>query len=221
MGLARESSLLKDVPVISIANPIETDIYRPGSQKDARERLKLPHDKKIILFGAANVSDPRKGMSHLIYALNQMAKEVPRDKAELVIFGKAPDSLSEQFPYPVHLMHYIKSRERLIDLYHAADVFVLPSLEDNLPNTVMEALACGLPVVAFRIGGVPEMVVHGVCGYLAAPGNGMGLARGLQELLFSDNATDIRQSARQKVEENYAPEKVAGQYLSLYKSLLK
>lgn len=221
LGLARESSLLKDVPVISIANPIETDIYRPGSQKDARERLKLPYDKKIILFGAANVSDPRKGMSHLIYALNQMAKEVPRDKAELVIFGKAPDSLSEQFPYPVHLMHYIKSRERLIDLYHAADVFVLPSLEDNLPNTVMEALACGLPVVAFRIGGVPEMVVHGVCGYLAAPGNGMGLARGLQELLFSDNATDIRQSARQKVEENYAPEKVAGQYLSLYKSLLK
>lgn len=220
-GLASEASLLKDFPVISIPNPIETDVFCPGSQQEARERLKLPADKKIILFGAANVSDPRKGMSHLIYALNQLAKEVSRDKVDLVVFGKTPDSLPEQFPYPVHLMHYIHSRDTLIDLYRAADVFVLPSLEDNLPNTVMEALACGLPVAAFRIGGVPEMVVHGACGYLAAPGNGMGLARGIQELLFGNNASELRHNARQKVEKCYSPEKVAGEYLSLYQSLLK
>lgn len=221
MGRAMEASLFKEVSVQTIPNPIDTGNYCPGSQKEARERLNLPGDKKIILFGAANVSDPRKGMSHLIYALNQMAKEIPREKVDLVVFGKTPDSMPEQMPYPIHLMHYINSPDTLIDLYRAADLFVLPSLEDNLPNTVMEALACGLPVVAFRIGGVPEMVTHGVCGYLATPGNGMGLAKGIQELLFSSSSGELRQNARQKVEKCYTPEKVAGQYLTLYQSLLK
>lgn len=217
---AKKASLFEGKNIISIPNPIETDLYIPKSQSEARTRLKLPSDKKIILFGAANVTDPRKGMSHLIFALKHLIEKIPQEKIELVIFGKTPPSITKMFPYPVHLLNYIDSRETLINLYNAADLFVLPSLEDNLPNTVMEALACGLPVAAFRIGGVPEMITHGSNGFLAAPGDGIGLAEGIKELLFSDKTEAFRLNARNKAEECYSPKLIANNYISLYKSIL-
>ena len=143
-----------------------------------------------------------------------------RDDIELLIFGKAPKFLTDKFPFHVRLLNYVKSKETLIDLYNAADAFVLPSLEDNLPNTVMEALACGLPVAAFRIGGVPEMVTHGACGYLSTPGDSIGLADGIKQLLYNDQSASFRLNAREKVEQCYAPQLIANKYVELYKSLL-
>lgn len=219
--MAEKASLYSEKKIISIPNSIETDLYHPKSQVEARRELNLPQDKKIILFGAANVTDPRKGMTHLVYALNHLAKKISRDKIELVVFGKAPASLTESFPYPVRLLNYIEKQDTLINLYNAADVFVLPSLEDNLPNTVMEAMASGLPVAAFRIGGVPEMVTHGVSGYLSAPGDGIGLAEGIEQLIFNKKSAEFRFNARKKVEKNYDPTLIAHRYLDLYKSILE
>lgn len=217
---AQKASLLLGKKIHSIPNPIETDLYNPRSKAEAREKLGLPKERKIILFGAANVSDPRKGMKHLIFTLNHLAKSVNRDDIELLIFGKAPKFLTDKFPFHVRLLNYVKSKETLIDLYNAADAFVLPSLEDNLPNTVMEALACGLPVAAFRIGGVPEMVTHGACGYLSTPGDSIGLADGIKQLLYNDQSASFRLNAREKVEQCYAPQLIANKYVELYKSLL-
>ncbi|HLW08173.1 MAG TPA: glycosyltransferase, partial [Marinilabiliaceae bacterium] len=166
--LANSSSLAREIPIQTIHNPINTDLFAPASRIDARRKLGLPLDKMIILFGAANVLDPRKGMKLLIHALNELTQKSYRDQIELVIFGKTPSDMEEQLPFPATLMHYVSKTDTLVNLYNAADLFVLPSLEDNLPNTVMESLACGTPIAAFRIGGVPEMVAHGTCGYLAS-----------------------------------------------------
>lgn len=218
-SLAKESSLLRKHPVSSIPNPIDTELYSPCSRSEARERLSIPDDKKIILFGAANVADPRKGMPLLLHALRKMAKGRHASSIRLVIFGKIPANIEEELPFPSHLMHYINDPKVLADLYNSADLFVLPSLEDNLPNTVMEALACGTPVAAFRIGGVPEMVAHGICGYLATPGSAEGLAEGMEHLLFNPDAEDYRRRSREKVRSNFAPELVARRYQELYLSL--
>jgi glycosyltransferase involved in cell wall biosynthesis len=218
--VARRSSLLQQHAITSIPNPIDTERYSPIPRQDARKRLQLPLDKKILLFGAANVADPRKGMALLMHALKTLSTRKQAGQIELVIFGKTPPRLEEKLPFPARLMHYVTDLATLVDLYNAADVFVLPSLEDNLPNTVMEALACGTPVAAFRIGGVPEMVAHGICGYLAAPGDADGLAEGIEYLLFKCDEQTCRENARDKVLKNFAPELVALQYLNLYKQLL-
>ena len=219
--LAKSSSLARNIPVQTIHNPINTQRFTPTSRIDARRELGLPLDKKIILFGAANVLDPRKGMKLLIHALNDLSQKSYSDQIELVIFGKTPSDMEEHLPFPATLMHYVSKPETLVHLYNAADLFVLPSLEDNLPNTVMESLACGTPVAAFRIGGVPEMVAHGTCGYLASLGDANGLSQGIDYILTNNEKTDFRKACRQRVSENFEPTIVAQQYLKLYESLLK
>ena len=217
---ARKSSLLKDHPVISIPNPIDIDLYAPFPRAEARKRLKLPIDKKILLFGAANISDPRKGMHLLMHALKKLANGKNAKDIELVIFGKMPSGIDTRLPFPSHLMNFVDDPNTLVDLYNAADVFVLPSLEDNLPNTVMEALSCGTPVAAFRIGGVPEMVSHLRCGFLAPEADATGLAEGIEYLLYKIDADEYRFLAREKVLHNFTPELIANRYIELYSSLL-
>ena len=218
--VAKESTLVKEHSIYSIPNPIDTDFYTPISRSQARKRLNLPLEKKILLFGAANVADPRKGIALLLHALKSLSINKRAKDIELVIFGKTPPGLAEELPFPTRFMNYISEAETLVDLYNAADVFVLPSLEDNLPNTVMEALSCGTPVAAFRIGGVPEMVAHGICGYLAEPGDADGLAAGIEYILFNCEDKVCRENSRTKVLENFSPSLVAGKYFELYKKLL-
>lgn len=220
-GVASEAALLQGHAVSSIPNPIETSVFRPLPRDVARERLGMDKERKILLFGAANVADPRKGMALLWHALRHLAAKRGSDGIQLVVFGKAPEGLAKELPFPVKVLNYVSSTETLVDLYNAADVFVLPSLEDNLPNTVMEALACGTPVAAFRIGGVPEMVAHGICGYLASAGDAGGLAEGIDFLLYKSRAETLRLNAREKVVQNFSPRTVAGQYLKLYEHLLQ
>lgn len=218
--MAQKATLIKQFPIHCIHNPIDTDQFKPKPRIEARRELGLPLDKKIILFGAANTSDPRKGMPLLLHALNELKDKPYNQHIELVIFGKTTPGIEEKLPFRTTLMHYINKPELLVNLYNAADLFVLPSLEDNLPNTVMESLSCGTPVAAFRIGGVPEMVAHGTCGYLAPAGDAKGLAEGIDFLLSGTNQDYFRQEARQRVIENFSPDLVAGQYIELYESLL-
>jgi glycosyltransferase involved in cell wall biosynthesis len=218
---ALQSDLLKYKPIISIPNPIDIDVFKPCDKSEARKKLGLPQDKKLILFGAANVSDPRKGIMHLISALNKLAENENKNSIELIIFGKNSEHISGKLPFIVYAMNYVSNTESIVNLYNAADLFVLPSMEDNLPNTVMEALACGLPVVAFNTGGVPEMVTHKQTGFLASLGNEQELAEGLHYLLTNSEIDNFRINARKKVEENFAPDIVASRYKTLYNSLMK
>ena len=215
--IAKQSVLLQNKSVISIPNPIDIEIFKPINRKEARQNLGLPQNKKLILFGAANVADPRKGMNHLFSALNQLDKD---NNMELIVFGKKSEEIIEKIKLPVHVFNYVSNTETLVNLYNAADVFVLPSMEDNLPNTVMEALACGLPVAAFCIGGVPEMVTHKENGYLAASGNENELATGIKYLIENNITNNFSIKARQKVESNFAPDIIAKRYKMLYENIL-
>lgn len=221
--LSQESKLLRRKDFYNIPNPIDTDFYKPRVKEEARERLNLPFDKKLVLFGAANVNDPRKGMRYFIEALSILGENFPvvKDNTELVVFGKMNTETAKLFPFKTNSFRFVSDPNVLVDLYSAADTYVLPSLQDNLPNTVMESLACGTPVVGFSIGGVPEMVTHGQSGYLAEVKNSLSLATGIYDTLFVSNNESLSLNARKKAVECYSEEVVADQYKAVYESLLK
>jgi glycosyltransferase involved in cell wall biosynthesis len=220
-GVAKQSSLIKDLRIEAIPNPIDIDIYSPKDKIAARKKRGIDPSAKVILFGAANINDRRKGISYLVDALNILKADYPQSgEIEIVIFGKNKHFDVTQLPFKVHELSLITSQDELAEIYSMADVFVTPSLEDNLPNTIMEALACGTPVVAFNTGGIPEMVDHQQNGYLAEFKNAADMAKGLHETLNGD-ANALAASARQKVLDNYTNEIVARQYINLYQSITK
>jgi glycosyltransferase involved in cell wall biosynthesis len=220
--LAKQSSLLKNKVVNSIPNPIETDLFAPENQKQCRKELGLPLHKKLLLFGAAKVTDPRKGANYFMEAIHILNEKYPelKNQVELVIFGKATEEELQNFPLTTHPMNFISSAQQMVKLYNAADAFVLPSLEDNLPNTVMEALSCGVPVVSFNVGGVPEMVQHKKNGYLATVKNSHELANGLYEILYHPQPDILKENARSFVLKNYSNHIIAEKYMQLYQKAL-
>jgi len=219
-GMARQSSLIKDRGIQAIPNPINIDIYSPKDKIAARQKRGIDAKAKIILFGAANINDRRKGISYLVQALKLLKEQYKGGEViEVVIFGKNKHFDVSQLPFKVHELNLITSQYELAEVYSLADVFVTPSLEDNLPNTIMEAMACGTPVVAFKTGGIPEMIDHRENGYLAAFKDSADMAAGLAEVLDSE-AQQLKTSARQRVLDNYTNEKVAQQYIKVYQSVL-
>jgi len=220
-GVARQSSLLKDFRIESIPNPIDTAIFSPQDETDMRAKWCVNPFAKVILFGAANIMDRRKGITYLVEALNILqGKCADTTAVEVVIFGKNKHFDIAQIPFPVKELSIISSQEELAEIYSMADVFVTPSIEDNLPNTVMEALSCGTPVVAFNTGGIPEMVDHQQNGYLAEFKSAADLAKGMYEVIYTDDAKALSANARNKVLANFNNEKVAQQYIELYQSVL-
>ncbi|WP_287293429.1 glycosyltransferase family 4 protein [Moorena sp. SIO2C4] len=156
---ASASSLFQDLRIELIPNGIDTQKYRPIHQQVARELLSLPQDKQLILFGAVNAtSDKRKGFELLQPALQELSQSGWRDQLELVIFGDSQPDNPPEFGFKTHYLGTLSDDLSLALVYAAADVFVAPSLQDNLPNTVMEAIACGTPCVAFNIGGMPDLI---------------------------------------------------------------
>jgi glycosyltransferase involved in cell wall biosynthesis len=221
-GLAKESRLLKEFPILSIPNPIDTSTYTPINKTVVHEALSLPAGKKLILFGAFKITDPRKGFIYLLQALHLLQQKHTETSAELalLVFGKTDQALMEELPFPVYSLGTITETSKLVQVYNAASVFVLPSLEDNLPNTVMEALACSTPVVAFNTGGLSEMISHLSNGYLSEYRSAESLAEGIYEVLFKQDYAALSRNARQKVLDTYSESMVAEKYKALYKNLL-
>ena len=220
-GVAGKSSLISQFPITAIPNPINIEIFSPRDKVAERSKRGIKADAKIILFGAANINDKRKGIRYLVEAL-QLLKQGKQDTSgvEVVIFGKNKHFDVTALPFPVHQLNIITNENELAGIYSMADVFVTTSLEDNLPNMVMEAMACGTPVVAFNTGGVPEMVDHLQNGYLADLASAQRIADGIAEILYVADAEKLAANARQKVLDNYTNDKVAKQYLELYSSVL-
>ncbi|MDP9046561.1 MAG: glycosyltransferase family 4 protein [Bacteroidota bacterium] len=220
-GVARTSSLLKNFRIETIPNPIDTAIFLPKEKANARKKWNISPTAKIILFGAANIIDRRKGISYLIEALSELKKTEHEQPIEIVIFGKNKSFDASTLPFKVHELNMITAQDDLVSLYSLADVFVTPAIEDNLPNTVMESLACGTPVVAFNTGGIPDMVDHQKNGYLAEFKSSADLAIGLHYVLNAENTAELSANARKKVLDNFTNEIVAAKYLELYHSILK
>jgi len=210
---AKASLLLKNFPITTINNGIDLNLFRPHDKKSAREKLSLPPDKKIILYGA-DFTDPEKGFKCLCEAI----KNLDAKKYFLVLFGSAQKI--ENLPISFTSLGLVK-RENLPLIYSAADCFAAPYLEDNFPTTVLEAMACEVPVVGFRAGGIPEIIDHEVNGYLAEKNSAEDLARGLLYILEGDERRKlIGTAARRKIQENFTLKKQADKYLELYKKIL-
>ncbi|QXV66623.1 glycosyltransferase family 4 protein [Mucilaginibacter sp. 21P] len=219
--VAMKSSLLKGFMIEAIPNPIDTEVFSPKDKAAMRAKWKVTDSAKVILFGAANINDRRKGINFLVEALDHLKALSADERVEIVIFGKNKHFDTSTLPFPVHQLNTITSPSDLAEIYSLADVFISPSVEDNLPNMIMEAMACGTPVVAFNTGGIPDLVDHWTNGYLAEFKSSSDLATGLQMLLNTHEWDKYSSAARYKVKRVFNNEKVAGQYISLYQSVLK
>lgn len=219
-GEAKKSALLNGFRIEAIPNPIDTNVYTPQDKLAARKKHGIGADVKLILFGAANITDRRKGLSYLIEALNILKKDYPADQVGIAIFGKNKHFDVALLPFRVHHLGLITAQTELVEIYSMADVTVSPSVEDNLPNIIMESMACGTPVAAFNTGGIPDMIDHQQNGYLAQFKSGEDLAKGIHYILFLAAADEMSAAARHKVLADFSNEKVAAQYINVYQSVL-
>ena len=215
--LARRSPLTRGHRVVSIPNAIDTDLFRPTDQAEARQALALPADKQLLLFGCQRITDPRKGFTLLVEALRLAVQEQPNlaDRICLVVVGGKTEDISSLMPVEVIPISYVSDPLQMVQLYNAVDAYVTPSLQDNLPNTIMEALACGTPCVGFRVGGIPEMIDHQQNGYVATYRDAQDFAEGIVWTLQADRDNLSRQ-ARNKVMVTYSENAVARKYIDVY-----
>ncbi|MDH6534237.1 glycosyltransferase [Parabacteroides sp. 52] len=216
-SMAKQSGLLQQARFMSIPNPIDTTVFRPIAKKDCREQFNLPLDKALLLFAAAKLSDTRKGAVFLIEACRLLAER--NYTLEVVLMGSHSDELIAALPFPVHELGYISDQETMAKAYASVDLFVIPSLEDNLPNTIMEAMACGTPSVGFETGGIPEMIDHKNNGYVARYKEAEDLADGIQWILENKESKNLSRACLEKVQTSYRESVVAEKYIHLYKNL--
>lgn len=217
---ASQSALTRDWPVSVIPNALDLELWQPVDRALARRLLNLPLEPRLVLFGAmGGTRDPRKGSELLTSALDLLARR--QEKIELVVFGQSAPQTSVALGFPVHYMGHLHDEVALRLLYSACDLFVLPSRQDNLPNTGVEAQACGLPVVGFDVGGMSDIVSHHESGYLAQPFEIEDLAQGISWCLKdSERHGALSAAARRHAEATYAAPIVAAQYAALYREVL-
>lgn len=209
---ARKSRITENHQVISIPNPINTQIFAPIDKVTTKNQLGWNLDKKWLLFVAANANDPRKGFTYLKQSLQILLKK--NLNIGLAILGKPlKTELTdlEQMGLEVRQMGYISNNKEKQTIYSAADTFALPSLEDNLPNTVVEAMSCGTPVAAFSIGGLPQLLNQNLNGFSAPEKDSTAFALAIEKTLL--NAEQLGRNARNYVLENMSEEVVAKKYL--------
>lgn len=219
---ARRSSLMAGWPITVIPYPIDMSTWAPFDQHQARALLQLPQDRPLVLFGAmGGTADPRKGADLLMQALQHLRVNVegtPLEKLELVVFGQGRPAQPPDLGFPIHYSGRLHDDISLRLLYAAADVFVIPSRQDNLPNTGLEAHACGTPVVAFRTGGLVDIIDDRVTGTLAEPFDTASLAAAIGWVLEDpERRRHLGAAARQRAETLWDPALVAQMYNNVYK----
>ena len=218
---AKSSSLFKNTRVEVIGNGIDPKIYQPHDKKLARNILQLPIDKKIVLFGALDsTQDKRKGFPLLLSALQYLTELESPAEVELVIFGSSAPANPIDFGFDAHYIGKLSDDVALSLLYASADVFVAPSIQDNLPNTILEAMFSGTPCTAFDIGGIPDLIDHQQNGYLAQPFLSEDLAQGIHWILQDPQRCQqlaVQSRAKAVAEFNLATQ--TQQYLRVFNSL--
>lgn len=202
-----------------IHNPLDTQAFSPVDKREARSMLGLPAGRKLILFGAlASTSDPRKGYDLLLTALRHLEQDHGADQdTDVIVFGGGKSGDIPGGRMKTHFLGAFHDDLSLRVVYSAADVFVAPSRQDNLPNTIIEAGACGLPTAAFAVGGIPDIVKEDETGKLAAPFDAKALAGCIHSLLVSPISHETVRSA---TEAKFSVAATIPAYLSLYRKVL-
>ena len=185
--------------------------------------------KSALLKGQVVTNIPNPIDTHVFHPLDkQKAREalgLPRDKRIILfvsaILGGHAEDVAAQLALPVHALGYVSKPQRIVEVYNSADVFVLPSLEDNLPNTLMEAMACGVPCVGFQVGGIPEMINHQQNGYVAKFRDVDDLAAGIRYVLDEADYAQLSKQCVMKVAHSYSQQSVANRYLEIYEAAMQ
>lgn len=218
---ASNSELFYNSKVVNIPNTLNTNIFKLYNKIKVRKLLGIKEDKFVILFGAVNATgDKRKGYKYLKEAIDLLIKSDIIDNLEIVIFGANHCKNVEASKVMYRYINKIDDEHELAQIYSMSDVFVIPSLEDNLPNTILESLSCGTPVVGFDVGGIPDLVEHKINGYLAKYKSADDLMQGIYWIYKNNKNNWLGKNGRDKVVKNYNNTVIAKQYINLYESLL-
>jgi glycosyltransferase involved in cell wall biosynthesis len=220
-GLAKQSPLIGNHIVTSIPNAINTNLFRPRDKQAARQKLGLPQDKTLLLFGSMKITDPRKGIQYLVEACRILKEKYPEWCRELgvVVLGKESEASTALFPFPIYPLAYMSSEKELPDVYNAVDLYVTPSVQDNLPNTIVEAMACGIPCVGFNVGGIPQMIDHLHNGYVAEYKQADDLANGIHWTLTEGDRHELGEEACRKAVSCYSESTIARKYIDIYNKI--
>jgi glycosyltransferase involved in cell wall biosynthesis len=212
---AKKSRLLARLPVSVIHLGLDTNIYRPLNRSFAREVLRVPADQPVVSFAAASVNDERKGMKFLMEALRALPQ-----KPHLLTWGRSFPLVQPDISHR-HLGN-IDNEHFMALAYNAADVFVMPSLEETFGQTALEAIACGTPVAAFQAGGIPETVRHEQTGLLCPVGDSDALRSNIERLLNDEGLwRQCSENGPQLARAEFSYEVNAKNYIALYQSLLQ
>lgn len=210
---SKNSEILGRFPHHYIPNGLDTNIFKPYNKQEARNFLNLPQDKKIILFVADSLEDKRKGFFYL-----QEALQFLKDTSIFLVTlgnGKIQNTLIAS-----KSLGFISDPVKMAMVYAAADVFVIPSIEDNLPNSAMESISCGTPVVGFNVGGIPDMVREHENGYLAELKNSRSLAEKIIEIIKNDDLRNrMSTRARQIAITEYSMALQTKRHIDLYQQI--
>jgi glycosyltransferase involved in cell wall biosynthesis len=212
----KRSALLSRFPHSVIPYGLDLEVFKERDRRFSREVLGIPPEAKVMLFVSNGLHVHLKGLHLLVEALEGM--DSARDLFLLCV-GPGPPPVLQRFPH-AHIP--IVTEDGLLSLiYSAADVFVLPSLADNLPNTMLESLACGTPVVAFAAGGIPEGVRPGITGLLARAGDPAELRSAILRLLGDDSKrAEMSANCRRIALDEYDTSIETKRYVELYEEML-
>ncbi|MBN3943676.1 MAG: glycosyltransferase family 4 protein [Nostoc sp.] len=219
---ARSSSLFQNLRIEVIPHGLDTRKYRPINQHFAREALNLPQDKKLILFGAIEAtSDRNKGFHLLQPALQELSKSGWKDDLEVVIFGASQPENPPDLGFKSHYLGHLHDAISLATVYSAADVMLVPSLQESFGQTASESFACGTPVVAFNSTGLKDIVDHQQNGYLAKPYEVEDFGKGITWVLENEQRLQkLSFYARDKAEQEFTLELQARRYSALFQEIL-
>jgi glycosyltransferase involved in cell wall biosynthesis len=220
---AKSSSLFRHTRIEVIPNGLDLNQYRPVTKQAARQLLSLPQDKKLLLFGGMrSTSDRNKGFHLLVPALKTIADGGWNEKAELLVLGASEAAGTQEIGLPTRFLGSLQDENSIALYYGAADAFIAPSMQENLPYSIMEAMACGTPCIGFDTGGIKDLIVHEQTGYLARPFDIEDLGKGIAWVL-DDEERHQRMShyCWSKVENEFSLPKVAKQYQNLYQEILE
>lgn len=214
-----QQSIFARFPIHQIPYGIDTQVYQPLETEQCKYLLGIPITKKVLLFSAVSLKDSRKGGDLLLLALQGLPLSL---KAELVllILGEGGETLGQNVGVSTINLGYVTSDRLKSIAYSAADLFVFPTRADNLPLVLQESLACGTPMISFKIGGVPDLVRPGITGYLAEPEDATDLCSGIMKLLEDKELRDrMGENCRQIALKEYSLELQAKRYIELYQKM--
>jgi glycosyltransferase involved in cell wall biosynthesis len=219
---ANKSQIFKNLRVEVIPNGLDTKKYKPINKNLARELLNLPTDKQLVLFGALDAtSDRRKGFHYLQSALQELSKSGWKDKLEVVVFGASQPDNPSDLGFKTHYLGHLSDDISLATVYSAANVMLVPSVQESFGQTASESLACGTPVVAFNATGLKDIVDHEVNGYLAKPYEIDDFSQGIAWVIENpERHQKLCFYAREKAEREFTLELQARRYSNLFQEIL-